>query len=738
MKKRLYRAEAAARASLSAAIEPLEGRLLLSASPYNISTVASFPANNRLTPTSGLVSEVISGTLCLFGTTTSTVFEIVGTSKTPVVLATFNGTNGSNPVGGLSIDGQGDIFGTTLQGGGANGDGTVFEIARTTAGFGPLNTLATFSLPANTLTNINTNGCQPSGSLAIDANGDLFGTASSGGANGDGTIFEIAKTTAGFSALNTLASFDGTNGSQPLSGLLIDSSGNLYGTTETGGTFGDGTVFELPDFSSTIATLVDFNGTTNGATPGYGTLVMDASGNIYGTTEVGGADGDGTVFELATNGTAGVGSQNTGNTAGVRQASTGGTLALVFVQDPTNTNAGSPFAPTVQVAIETNSGVGNDIDVTDNADITLTLNGGTGSLSGQTTEQAINGVATFTNVSVNTAGNYTLTATDATDDLTANSLPFTVNGVATTFSFSTLVSLTGTNGRSPYGNLILDASGDIYGTTFGGGTHKSGTAFEIVSGSKTITTLDSLTAQGDPRAGLVVDASGNLYGITSSGGARGGGTIFQLSPSGKLAFDVQPATNVTGAAETVVVDINSKANALITTNTASNSIVTLSIQSGPKGAVLNGTLSVQAIDGIATFTGISLSESGHYTLRASDGNITRAISAGFAMSPQLAFAQVPTTTNDTPPLEVDFVGVSGIGSPIGNDRGSIHLSVVSGPGDLTGKTTVQAINGVAEFSDLSFNAAGTYTLRASSGGLAPITDTFVVSVLGEPMIPAPE
>jgi uncharacterized repeat protein (TIGR03803 family) len=319
MKKRLYRARAAAKVSLSAAIEPLEGRLLLSASSYNISTVASFPSNNRITPTSALVSEVISGTLCLFGTTTSTVFEIVGTSKTPIILATFNGSNGSNPVGGLSIDSQGDIFGTTLQGGGVNGDGTVFEIARTTAGFGPLNTLATFSLPVSTLTNINTNGCQPSGSLAIDADGDLFGTASSGGANGDGTIFEIAKTTAGFSAINTLASFDGTDGAEPLSGLLIDSHGNLYGTTEVGGTFSEGTVFELPDFSSTIATLVNFSGTANGATPGYGTLAMDASGNIYGTTEVGGADGDGTVFELATSGTSGLGNQNTGNTGGVHR-----------------------------------------------------------------------------------------------------------------------------------------------------------------------------------------------------------------------------------------------------------------------------------------------------------------------------------------------------------------------------------------------------------------------------------
>jgi uncharacterized repeat protein (TIGR03803 family) len=381
------------------------------------------------------------------------------------------------------------------------------------------------------------------------------------------------------------------------------------------------------------------------------------------------------------------------------------------------------------VAVEESTSGTLTVVQSDNSDITLTLNGNTGgTLSGQVTEQANNGVATFTNVSVNTPGNYTLTATDLPDGtLTAVSTQFSVSGVPGTFTFSTLVSLTATGGRSPYGSLILDASGNIYGTTFGGGAHKSGTAFEIVSGSKAATTLDSLTAQGDPRAGLVVDASGNLYGITSSGGARGGGTIFQLSPSGKLAFDVQPATNVTGASETVVVDVNSKSNALLTNNTASNSIVTLSIQSGPKGAVLSGTLSVQAIDGIATFTGISINENGRYTLRATDGKINHTTSQGFAMSPQLAFAQVPTATSDTPALEIDFVGVNGIGSPIENDQGSIHVSLVGDPSDLTGKTTVQAINGVAEFSDLIFSTAGTFTLRATSGGLAPITETIVIA-----------
>ena len=128
----------------------------------------------------------------------------------------------------------------------------------------------------------------------MDSGGNLYGTASVGGAHADGTVFEVAQ---GSGTITTLASFSGTNGATPRAGLIMDSSGNLYGAASAGGARGDGTVFELAKGSSTITALASFNG-TNGLKP-LATLIMDSSGNLYGTTSAGGAGASGTVFELA-------------------------------------------------------------------------------------------------------------------------------------------------------------------------------------------------------------------------------------------------------------------------------------------------------------------------------------------------------------------------------------------------------------------------------------------------------
>ncbi|MEJ1978601.1 MAG: choice-of-anchor tandem repeat GloVer-containing protein [Acetobacteraceae bacterium] len=107
-------------------------------------------------------------------------------------------------------------------------------------------------------------------------------------------MFEIA---AGTGILTTLASFGGDNGAASDASLVVDAAGNLYGTTTAGGVFGDGSVFEIAAGSNTITTLVSFDG-GNGVEPDAG-LTADAAGNLYGTTSEGGAFGDGTVFEIA-------------------------------------------------------------------------------------------------------------------------------------------------------------------------------------------------------------------------------------------------------------------------------------------------------------------------------------------------------------------------------------------------------------------------------------------------------
>ena len=224
------------------------------------------------------------------------VYEIAKTSggyaDTPTLLASFSGANGANPDSGVIADATGNLFGTTSAGG-AHNNGVVYEIAKTGSGWsGSPTTLFNFD---------GTSGALPNGGLLIDAAGNLFGAAILGGTSNKGVVFEIPLTATGYAPNPTvLVSFDGTNGDQPLS-ILADTNGNLFGITEYGGTFNDGTVFEIPKtalgYASSPVTLVNFNG-TNGALP-CGGLTIDAAGNLFGNTLNGGASGFGTIFKIA-------------------------------------------------------------------------------------------------------------------------------------------------------------------------------------------------------------------------------------------------------------------------------------------------------------------------------------------------------------------------------------------------------------------------------------------------------
>ena len=153
-------------------------------------------------------------------------------------------------------------------------------------GSGTITTLASFN---------GTNGANPYGALIMDSSGNFYGTTWQGGASGDGTVFELAK---GQHTIATLASFNGSNGSNPQAGLIMDSSGNLYGTAQDGGANGYGTVFEVAkgsehDHCPGVVQPEHRRGLSQ-----FSGLVMDSSGNFYGTTSEGVQPGDGTVFEL--------------------------------------------------------------------------------------------------------------------------------------------------------------------------------------------------------------------------------------------------------------------------------------------------------------------------------------------------------------------------------------------------------------------------------------------------------
>ena len=219
----------------------------------------------------------------------------LSTTLAPVLttVASFNGSDGEYPQSSLIADANGDLFGTTPDGG-ANGYGAVFEIVNN-------GTLAApnYASTPTTLASFNgSNGSNSLGSLIADANGDLFGTTESGGAKGYGAVFEIAKTATGYaSAPTTLVSFSGGNGENPYGGLIADANGDLFGTTYGGGANGDGAVFEIvnngtlaaPSYASTPTTLASFYGGGNGENP-HGSLIADANGDLFGTTESGGAE----------------------------------------------------------------------------------------------------------------------------------------------------------------------------------------------------------------------------------------------------------------------------------------------------------------------------------------------------------------------------------------------------------------------------------------------------------------
>lgn len=219
------------------------------------------------------------------------VFKLDPSGKETVLHAfTRTGGDGANPYDGLVRDMRGDLYGTTVYGGSSSAcnGGCGVVFAVNTAG--KERVLHSFSA--------GTDGANPYAGLVRDAEGNLFGTTNSGGSYGQGTVFELEHT----GTERVIYTFTGgADGGQPLLGYLLrDAKGNLYGTTVRGGasscSFSCGAVFEL-ERSGKERVLYGFAGGTDGANP-YGGLVADAEDNLYGTTNQGGASSYGTVFKL--------------------------------------------------------------------------------------------------------------------------------------------------------------------------------------------------------------------------------------------------------------------------------------------------------------------------------------------------------------------------------------------------------------------------------------------------------
>jgi uncharacterized repeat protein (TIGR03803 family) len=390
-----------------------------------------------------------------------------------------NGTDGYEPVAGLIFDKAGNLYGTTSVGG-AHGGGAVFQLTPGAGGTWSEAVLYSFCAAAGCA-----DGKEPLASLILDLGGNLYGTTSLGGAYGAGAVFQLAPEAGGTWTEAVLHSFgSGKDGSGPLASLIFDADGNLYGTTFEGGAHSQGTVFELTSAKGGAWTENMLHNFAENGKDGYNphaSLIFDGAGNLYGTTGLGGSGacppgnsiGCGTAFELT--------------------PKAGGSWTEKVLHH-FNNNGKDGHHPYASLILDTD-----------------------GNLYGTTTLGGAQGQGTVFELTPKEGGSW-------------------AEKVLHTFRLSR------TDGNSPEAGVILDASGNLYGTTFYGGSKSAGTVFELTSragGSWAENILHNFSYNGEggnlPAASLIFDASGNLYGTTTGGGSkgcngRGCGTVFEITP----------------------------------------------------------------------------------------------------------------------------------------------------------------------------------------------------------------
>lgn len=383
------------------------------------------------------------------------------------MLFDFNGADGNGPYGALIFDASGNLYGTTT-GGGKYGGGTVFELIPKTEGGWTQKVLHSFD--PNGI-----DGVSPYTRLVFDSSGNLYGTTNNGGPNNVGTVFKLSSSAGGTWTESILYSFqnneiDGTN---PYGALIFDTSGNLYGTTAGGGSSLDGTVYKLSPAGKkwTETILYNFNSYSGDATGPYSGLIFDGSGNLYGSTASGGVYGNGTVYELT---------PRSGGTW---------TESVLFSFDGQNSTGEGPSATPIFDAA--------------------------GNLYGTTIYGGYYDSGMVYELTPIAGGEWAET-------------------ILHSFEPSDW------DGGNPFGGLILDSSGNLYGTTNLGGRYNQGSVFEIArkeGGGWAERLLHTFLNNGkdgrNPYCNLVSDQIGNLYGVTYAGGLKNDGMVFEItSPSG--------------------------------------------------------------------------------------------------------------------------------------------------------------------------------------------------------------
>ena len=378
----------------------------------------------------------------LYGTTNvggtvgmGTAYKVAAAGGETVLYSFPWGADGYHPTAGVTGDPTGNLYGTTSSGGTA-GYGVVYKVAPT----GHETVLYRFTGGAD--------GGTPTGGVILDSAGNLYGTTTYGGASGAGVVFKL-DATGSYTVLYTFTG--GADGGHPYAGVIRDSAGNLYGTAYAGGSADYGVVYEL-DTTGHETVLYSFSGGNDGARP-YAGVIRDSPGNLYGTTEEGGVRGVGIVYELDSSGYY--------------------TPLYAFFQ---------------------------------------------------------NGIEPLAGVTRDSAGNLYGTTSDGGSGTGSRGTVYELepNGLETTLHLFT----GGSDGGNPEAGVILDSAGNLYGTASAGGSADYGVVYKLdPAGNETV--LYNFTGGADggvPAAGLTRNSAGDLCGTALLGGKKGGGVVFVLRP----------------------------------------------------------------------------------------------------------------------------------------------------------------------------------------------------------------
>jgi len=394
---------------------------------------------------------LLSALIASFAILLAAAPDVYAAPKYKILHAFGNGQDGAGTWGSLLLDSKGNLYGTT-SGGGLYTYGTVFELIPKSSGKWSEHILYSFE-------NNGSDGCVSTAGLIFDTSGNLYGTSQHCGEYGYGTVFELTPGTGGWTE-SVLFSFDVTDGARPYGGVVMEKNGNLYGTADI--------VFELASGSGgwTETVIDDFSRHNDGSGPFAG-LILDAKGNLYGTTAGGGTQHLGTVYELL--------------------PKAGGIWKERILHTFVNHRKDGYLPGSGALAID-----------------------GSGAL-------------------------YGTTVSGGCCDGTVYRLAQQANG---TWKETILYDFQqGATGYGPGGGVARDKAGNLYGTTIYGGSPQCGCGVvyklsPTKNGKWKYTVLHTFLGSdgAQPDANLILDDKGHLYGTAATAGPYGAGVVFEVTP----------------------------------------------------------------------------------------------------------------------------------------------------------------------------------------------------------------